>query len=207
MVALRTSSARKAGACLGGLRASILAAGGLVAAGQLPSRAETRSPDSAPAANPCAARTGPFTCSWRACSASSSSPAKNCRQWLVHGGGVFEILGVELLDELGVAAIEERSLLEGRRQVRLVHRRHFRVWACTAKVLQLPFSFFTKVLPSIAGESATAIPARFIASILDSAPPLPPEMMAPAWPMRRPGGAVRPAMKPAMGFLTLDCGR
>lgn len=33
--------------------------------------------------------------------------------------------------------------------------------------------------------------------------PLPPEMMAPAWPIRRPGGAVRPAMKPTtgLGFL------
>jgi len=27
-------------------------------------------------------------------------------------------------------------------------------------------------------------------------------MMAPAWPMRRPGGAVRPAMNPATGFFT-----
>ncbi len=26
----------------------------------------------------------------------------------------------------------------------------------------------------------------------------------PAWPMRRPGGAVRPAMKPAMGFFFFD---
>jgi hypothetical protein len=44
------------------------------------------------------------------------------------------------------------------------------------------------------------MPADFIASIFDSASPLPPETMAPAWPMRRPGGAVRPAMKPAVGF-------
>lgn len=29
----------------------------------------------------------------------------------------------------------------------------------------------------------------------------PPEMMAPAWPMRRPGGAVRPAMKETTGLL------
>ena len=44
-------------------------------------------------------------------------------------------------------------------------------------------------------------PAAFIASIFSAAVPLPPEMMAPAWPMRRPGGAVRPAMKPTTGFL------
>ena len=35
-----------------------------------------------------------------------------------------------------------------------------------------------------------------------AAVPSPPEMMAPAWPMRRPGGAVCPAMKPTTGFLT-----
>jgi hypothetical protein len=44
-----------------------------------------------------------------------------------------------------------------------------------------------------------------MAAILSSAPPLPPEIMAPAWPIRRPGGAVRPAMKPTIGFLTLEC--
>jgi hypothetical protein len=30
-----------------------------------------------------------------------------------------------------------------------------------------------------------------------------PEMIAPAWPIRRPGGAVWPAMKPTTGFFTL----
>ena len=58
------------------------------------------------------------------------------------------------------------------------------------------------------------MPAASMAAILSSAPPLPPEMMAPAWPMRRPGGAVRPAMKPTIGFLRpllasslMNCGR
>ena len=53
-----------------------------------------------------------------------------------------------------------------------------------------------------------------MAAIFDSAPPLPPAMMAPAWPMRRPGGAVRPAMKPtdrllaaALGFVLEEFGR
>jgi hypothetical protein len=32
-------------------------------------------------------------------------------------------------------------------------------------------------------------------------------MIAPAWPMRRPGGAVRPAMKPTTGFFTFDASR
>jgi prepilin signal peptidase PulO-like enzyme (type II secretory pathway) len=40
----------------------------------------------------------------------------------------------------------------------------------------------------------------FFAAAVSSAPP----MMAPAWPMRRPGGAVAPAMKAAMGFLQLS---
>ena len=39
------------------------------------------------------------------------------------------------------------------------------------------------------------MPAASITAILSSAPPLPPEMIAPAWPMRRPGGAVRPSDK------------
>src|ERR1700733_10319896 len=59
------------------------------------------------------------------------------------------------------------------------------------------------VWPNAAGESVTDIPALFIASFLSAAVPVPPEMMAPAWPMRRPGGAVAPAMKPTIGFFTL----
>src|SRR5581483_1811849 len=64
-----------------------------------------------------------------------------------------------------------------------------------------PLSALTSVVPSAAGLSATAMPADFMASTLSLALPLPPEMMAPAWPMRRPGGAVMPAMNPAIGFL------
>ena len=55
------------------------------------------------------------------------------------------------------------------------------------------------VFPIIAGESVTWIPASLIARILDWAVPLPPEIMAPACPILRPGGAVSPAMKPATG--------
>ncbi len=46
------------------------------------------------------------------------------------------------------------------------------------------------------------MPASSMALILSDALPLPPEMIAPAWPMRRPGGAVWPAMKPTTGFFT-----
>ena len=47
------------------------------------------------------------------------------------------------------------------------------------------------------------MPAASIAAILSDALPEPPLMMAPAWPMRRPGGAVWPAMKPTTGFFML----
>ncbi len=51
------------------------------------------------------------------------------------------------------------------------------------------------------GVCATAMPAARIAAIFPSAVPFPPDTMAPAWPMRLPGGAVAPAMNPATGFL------
>mmetsp|Transcript_30637 Transcript_30637/g.85814 ORF Transcript_30637/g.85814 Transcript_30637/m.85814 type:complete len:208 (+) Transcript_30637:141-764(+) len=57
--------------------------------------------------------------------------------------------------------------------------------------------------PISAGDSTTWMPAARRALILSSAPPFPPEMMAPAWPIRRPGGAVRPAMKPTTGLSSL----
>ena len=60
--------------------------------------------------------------------------------------------------------------------------------------------------PIFAGDSTTVTPAALKAAILSVAVPLPPEMMAPACPMRRPGGAVRPAIKDTTGFLVLlDC--
>src|SRR5246500_4060525 len=62
------------------------------------------------------------------------------------------------------------------------------------------FNFLTRVCPSRAGDGETVIPADSIAAVFDPASPLPPEMIAPAWPMRRPGGAVTPAMNPPIGF-------
>ena len=52
-----------------------------------------------------------------------------------------------------------------------------------------------------AGDRTTAIPPASRARIFSAAVPLPPEMMAPAWPMRRPGGAVWPAMNETTGFF------
>ena len=54
------------------------------------------------------------------------------------------------------------------------------------------------------------IPADFITSILSLAPPFPPDIMAPACPILLPGGAVKPAIKPTVGFiagLTAPAGR
>ena len=55
------------------------------------------------------------------------------------------------------------------------------------------------VVPSVAGDREMCTPAASKAANLAAAVPLPPLTMAPAWPMRRPGGAVVPAMKPTTG--------
>ena len=56
------------------------------------------------------------------------------------------------------------------------------------------------VVPMAAGLSAMRTPAARSASIFASAPPRPPATIAPACPIRRPAGAVRPAMNPTTGF-------
>src|SRR4029077_12129339 len=67
----------------------------------------------------------------------------------------------------------------------------------------LHFKAGASVEPRSAGVSTVRMPAAFIAAYLSFAVPCPPEMMAPAWPMRRAGGAVCPAMKPTTGFFML----
>ena len=54
---------------------------------------------------------------------------------------------------------------------------------------------FFSAAPICAGDLTTATPAASSAAILSVAVPLPPEMMAPAWPIRRPGGAVSPEQR------------
>src|SRR5207244_6034291 len=56
-----------------------------------------------------------------------------------------------------------------------------------------------------AGRFMTAIPARANAAIFSAAVPLDPEIIAPACPMRRPGGAVCPAMQPTTGLVIACC--
>ena len=58
--------------------------------------------------------------------------------------------------------------------------------------------------PILEGLLTTLIPLASRHAILDLASPFPPEMMAPAWPILLPGGAVYPAMKLTIGkFLLL----
>src|SRR5262249_34601395 len=57
-----------------------------------------------------------------------------------------------------------------------------------------PFMGLAMVLPSPGGEWVVFTPAFSRALNLAWAVPAPPETMAPAWPMRLPGGAVTPAM-------------
>ena len=56
------------------------------------------------------------------------------------------------------------------------------------------------VSPRSAGEGAIDTPAASSAAILSEARPWPPAMIAPACPMRLPGGAVVPAMKATTGL-------
>ncbi len=59
-----------------------------------------------------------------------------------------------------------------------------------ATQLTTSYSSAATVSPILAGESATVTPTSFNAATLDFASPSPPLMMAPACPMRLPGGAV-----------------
>src|SRR5438477_5642434 len=67
-----------------------------------------------------------------------------------------------------------------------------------------PFIRAISVSAMTAGVGAIAVPAALSASIFPAAVPFPPDTIAPACPIRRPGGAVRPAMKAVTGFSQLS---
>src|SRR6185295_315541 len=72
------------------------------------------------------------------------------------------------------------------------------LWAIFARdffflVLFFP-SFSAIAFPRSAGLFTVRTPARSSALNLSAAVPLPPDTIAPAWPMRLPAGAVTPAM-------------
>src|SRR4026207_1462879 len=73
-------------------------------------------------------------------------------------------------------------------------------------IAESPYPFLpttrATVVPMSAGLLTVVMPAASIAAIFSAAVPLPPAMMAPAWPMRRPGGAVWPQMNPTTGLVT-----
>src|SRR5262249_27835084 len=70
----------------------------------------------------------------------------------------------------------------------------------SASIVYIPNADFT-VAPMSAGLLTTRIPHSVIVFIFSAAVPFPPAMMAPACPIRRPGGAVWPAMNPITGFF------
>src|ERR1700722_10726965 len=78
------------------------------------------------------------------------------------------------------------------------HRVGFDYRKCALNAHKRLFTFS----PISAGDEQTVMPASSMASILSAAAPDPPETIAPAWPIRRPGGAVCPAMKPITGLRT-----
>src|SRR6185437_12028889 len=105
---------------------------------------------------------------------------------------VLLVLRLQGFDVGAVGAVQKRGLEQRLIDVLAGHRTDSPYFPCNRSA---------KVLPSRAGEGETRIPAASIAAILSSAPPLPPAMIAPACPMRRPDGAVRPAMNPTTGLL------
>src|SRR6185437_7683214 len=66
------------------------------------------------------------------------------------------------------------------------------------------FIFVASVLPRSAGDFTVVTPAFSSAANLAAAVPLPPEMIAPAWPMRLPAGADAPAMNATTGLVTFS---
>lgn len=77
-------------------------------------------------------------------------------------------------------------------------RRKFTFWIIYT--ISNRFISLSSSTPILAGERVTITFAFSRALILSIAPPFPPEMIAPAWPIRLPGGAVSPAIKETTGF-------
>lgn len=67
----------------------------------------------------------------------------------------------------------------------------------------MSFMAFSMASPIFAGLLTTTTPASCRAETLPAAVPFPPLTIAPAWPIRRPGGAVPPAMNETTGFPQL----
>src|SRR5690606_14252010 len=70
--------------------------------------------------------------------------------------------------------------------------------------VQLPDMISRISLAVSVGVLPTLTPTASSADFFASAVPAEPEMIAPAWPMVLPGGAVKPAMYATMGLVTLD---
>jgi hypothetical protein len=78
-------------------------------------------------------------------------------------------------------------------------------WEARFTLHVLPFTLFVPSnVTTSTGRLMIPMPADSNAASFSSAVPDDPEMMAPAWPIRRPLGAVCPAMKPTTGLVTLS---
>src|SRR5579872_6050626 len=74
-------------------------------------------------------------------------------------------------------------------------------WGRVSMAIFLPHeSALQRTFPTSDGVSRTCAPAFLSAFTFDSPLPREPVTIAPACPMRRPGGAVRPAIYATMGF-------
>ena len=107
--------------------------------------------------------------------------------------GLARAVGSEHADDLA------RPHLEGE----IVHREDRAVTLAQPVRFQGGCHFWRtpfRVEPSSCGPEAMCTPASRSARNLSCAVPLPPEMIAPAWPIRFPGGAVAPAMNPMTGL-------
>src|SRR4051794_1397680 len=95
----------------------------------------------------------------------------------------------------------ETRLLEHCENLARMPRRH-RIRLNNRKSTFHTHSLLFTVSPRLAGVGHTVMPAASMAAILSLALPLPPAIIAPACPIRRPGGAVCPAINPTTGFFT-----
>ena len=104
----------------------------------------------------------------------------------------------------------DRKIELGQREAQCRHcvspkKKAAKIAAFHYRSLDMPTYFFKRAaiaLPRSAGDFTVVTPAFSSAANLAAAVPLPPEMIAPAWPMRLPAGAEAPAMNETTGFVT-----
>ena len=97
---------------------------------------------------------------------------------------------------------DQNRATSGRRSAKVTHLDHLRpnlCWAVSHNDSSL-LEGSDLVGSSTYARDGVNLVWRTSANLYDKKSPFPPDIMAPAWPIRRPGGAVRPATKPTTGF-------